>query len=134
MANIQWDVLYLLCSIDREREVLKDHLMEDLDYSLVPEEVWKKFTSWYGIEESSRVISRRVVEHGLYVKHCKVEVYLVEFKLALHPDIDSVVTKKFSRADNVGESPDALIFYHTHSKIGGDLIFAVYLANFYTPL
>ena len=77
--------------------------MEDLDYSLVPEEVWRKFASWYGIEESSQPIPRRVVEHGMFVKHCKVEVYLVEFKLALHPEVDSTVTKKFSRADTVGE-------------------------------
>ena len=78
-------------------------MMEDLDYSLVPEEVWKKFVSWYGIKESSRPISRRVVEHGLYGKHIKVEVYLVEFKLALHPDVDNIQSKKFSRADTVGE-------------------------------
>ena len=86
--------------------------MEDLDYSLVPEEVWKKFVSWYGIEESSRPISRRVVEHGLYVKHCKVEVYLVEFKLALHPDVDNIQSKKFSRADTVGEfcAPKRIMF------------------------
>ena len=77
--------------------------MEDLDYSLVPEEVWKKFVSWYGIEESSQPISRRVVEYGLYVKHYKVEVYLVEFKLALHPDVDTIQSMKFSRADTVGE-------------------------------
>ena len=99
-------ILYFLfvdCLIDLKREILKDHLMEDLDYSLVPEEGWRKFVSWYGIEESSRPIPRRVVEHGLYVKHCKVEVYLVEFKLALHPEVDSVITKKFSRADTVGE-------------------------------
>ena len=89
--------------IDREREILKDHLMEDLDYSLVPEEVWKKFVSWYGIEEASQLIPCHVVEHGLYMKHYKVEVYLVEFKLALHPDVDSCVTKKFSRADTFGE-------------------------------
>jgi len=77
--------------------------MEDLDYFLVPEEVWKKFVSWYGIEDISQPIPRQVLEHGLYVKHCKVEVYLVEFKLALHPEVDSFVTKKFSRADPVGE-------------------------------
>ena len=77
--------------------------MEDLDYSLVPEEVWKKFVSWYGIEESSQPICRRVVEHGLYVKHCKVELHLVEFKLALHPDVENVQSKRFSRADTVGE-------------------------------
>ena len=77
--------------------------MEGVDYSLVPEEVWRKFASWYGIEESSQPIPRRVVEHGMYVKYYKVEVYLVEFKLALHPEVDSTVTKKFSRADTVGE-------------------------------
>ena len=93
----------LLCLKDREREVLKDHLMEDLDYSLVPEEVWRKFVSWYGIEELSRPIPRYVVEHGLHVKHCKVEIYFVEFKLALHPEVKSIVTKKFSRADTIGE-------------------------------
>ena len=27
----------------------------------------------------------------------------MEFKLALHPDVDSCVSKKFSRADTVGE-------------------------------
>jgi len=77
--------------------------MEDLDYSPVPEEVWKKFVSWYGIDDKSQPIPRRVVEHGLYVKHCKVEVYFVEFKLALHPEVDSFVIKKFSRTDTVGE-------------------------------
>ena len=93
----------LCISVDRDGATLKDHLMEDLDYSLVPEEVWKKFVAWYGLEESSKAIPRKVVEHGLYVKHCKVEVYLVEFKLALHPDVNAYQTKKFSRADTVGE-------------------------------
>jgi len=77
--------------------------MEDLDYSLIPKEVWQKFVSWFGIEELSRPIPRYMVEHGMYVKHCKVEVYLVEFKLALHPEVDSFVTKRFSRADTVGK-------------------------------
>ena len=77
--------------------------MEDKDYALVPEEVWKKLVLWYGIEESSRPISRHVVEYGLYVKHCKVEVYFVEFKLALHPDVDTIEAKEFSRLDTVGE-------------------------------
>ena len=77
--------------------------MEDLDYSLVPEEVWKKFVLWYGIEESSHPIPRRVVEHGLYVKHCKVEVYFVKLRLALHPDVDTYEVKNLSRADTVGE-------------------------------
>ncbi len=43
-----------------------------------------------------------MVEHGLYMKHCKVEVYLLEFKLAMHPKTNETVTKMFSRADTVG--------------------------------
>ena len=96
-------MIYLCFCVDQDGETLKDHLQEDLDYSLVPEEVWKKFVAWYGLEKSSKPILRKVVEHGLYIKHCKVEVYLVEFKLALHPDVKTYQTKKFSRADTVGE-------------------------------
>jgi hypothetical protein len=46
---------------------------------------------------------RKVVEHGLYMKHCKVEVYLLEFKLSLHSRQNDVITKQFSRASSVGE-------------------------------
>ena len=46
---------------------------------------------------------RKVVEHGLYMKHCQVEVYLLEFKLCTHANPSDVVTEKFSRACTVGE-------------------------------
>ena len=62
-------LLNLLCTSNRSE--IKDHLMEDLDCSLVPEEVWKKFVSWYGIQEASQPIPRCVVEYGLHVKHSK---------------------------------------------------------------
>ena len=42
------------------------------------------------------------MEHGLYMKHCKVEVYLLEFKLFLHPKLNEPVNKSFSRADTIG--------------------------------
>ena len=42
------------------------------------------------------------MEHGLYMKHWKVEVYLLEFKLSLHPKLNEPVTKSFSRADTIG--------------------------------
>ena len=43
------------------------------------------------------------MEYGLYMKHCKVEVYLLEFKLCVHPKLNEHVVKSFSRADTVGE-------------------------------
>ena len=43
------------------------------------------------------------MEHGMYVKNCKVEVYLMEFKLSQHSDPETLVTKQFSKGDTVGE-------------------------------
>ena len=30
---------------------LKEHLIEELDYVLLPEEAWTKIHSWYGLQE-----------------------------------------------------------------------------------
>ncbi|CAI8056970.1 Ubiquitin carboxyl-terminal hydrolase 4 [Geodia barretti] len=86
-----------------ESHALKEHLMEELDYSLVPESAWNKLVVWYGVSDTSRPVARTVVEYGLYMKHCKVEVYLLNFKLSLHPKLSETVTKSFSRADTVAE-------------------------------
>ena len=77
--------------------------MEELDYFLLPEAAWTKLTSWYGLSQNSRPLARKVVEHGMYMKHCKVEVYLLEFKLSLHPNLNSTKPQRFSRADTVGD-------------------------------
>ena len=82
---------------------LKELLMEELDYSLVPEEGWVKLVEWYGMARGSRPIARKVVEYGLYMKVLKVEVYLLEFKLAVHPVLNKHTIKEFTRADTVGE-------------------------------
>ena len=77
--------------------------MEELSYFLLPETAWNKLTSWYGLSENSSVIVRKVVEHGMYMKHCKVEVYLLEFKLCVHPNFNNVKPHSFSRGDTVGD-------------------------------
>ncbi len=38
------------------------------------------------------------------MKHCKVEVYLLEFKLCVYSNQDEIVVKQFSRADTVGKA------------------------------
>ena len=48
-------------------------------------------------------IERHVIEQGMFVKHCKVEVYLMDLKLSENSDINTVVTKQFSRAATIGE-------------------------------
>lgn len=38
------------------------------------------------------------------MKHCKVEVYLLELKLCENNNMDNVVTRHFSKADTIGKT------------------------------
>uniref|UniRef100_A0AAR2L7P0 Ubiquitin carboxyl-terminal hydrolase 15 n=1 Tax=Pygocentrus nattereri TaxID=42514 RepID=A0AAR2L7P0_PYGNA len=80
---------------------IKEHLIDELDYILVPTEGWNKLVSWYGLTESQEPIARKVVEQGMFVKHCKVEVYLTELKLCEDSNMDNIVTRRFSKADTI---------------------------------
>uniref|UniRef100_A0A8C2Z5U6 Ubiquitin carboxyl-terminal hydrolase n=1 Tax=Cyclopterus lumpus TaxID=8103 RepID=A0A8C2Z5U6_CYCLU len=87
----------------RDGDVLaiKEHLIDELDYILVPTEGWNKLVSWYGLTENQEPIARKVVEQGMFVKHCKVEVYLTELKLCEDSNMDNVITRRFSKADTI---------------------------------
>ena len=43
------------------------------------------------------------MEYGTYVKHLKVEVYLIDLKLTLHPHTNEIKTHSFSRADTISK-------------------------------
>ncbi|XP_006892978.1 PREDICTED: ubiquitin carboxyl-terminal hydrolase 4 isoform X2 [Elephantulus edwardii] len=86
---------------DPESQTLKEHLIDELDYVLVPTEAWNKLLNWYGCVEGQQPIVRKVVEHGLFVKHCKVEVYLLELKLCENSDPSNVLSCHFSKADTI---------------------------------
>ncbi|KAF6313728.1 ubiquitin specific peptidase 4 [Rhinolophus ferrumequinum] len=86
---------------DPESQTLKEHLIDELDYVLVPTEAWNKLLDWYGCVEGQQPIVRKVVEHGLFVKHCKVEVYLLELKLCENSDPTNVLSCHFSKADTI---------------------------------
>uniref|UniRef100_A0A8C7ZHU5 Ubiquitin carboxyl-terminal hydrolase n=1 Tax=Oryzias sinensis TaxID=183150 RepID=A0A8C7ZHU5_9TELE len=81
--------------------LLKEHLIDELDYILVPTEGWNKLVSWYGLTEGQEPIARKVVEQGMFVKHCKVEVYLTELKLCEDSNMDNMITRRFSKADTI---------------------------------
>ncbi|KAM7095959.1 ubiquitin carboxyl-terminal hydrolase 4 isoform 2-T2 [Ciconia maguari] len=86
---------------DPETQSLKEHLIDELDYVLVPTEAWNKLVTWYGCIDGQQPIVRKVVEYGLFVKHYKVEVYLLELKLCESSDPDNVISCHFSKADTV---------------------------------
>ncbi|XP_072175057.1 ubiquitin carboxyl-terminal hydrolase 4-like [Diadema setosum] len=87
--------------VDGQVGTLKEHLIDELDYVLVPTEAWNLLTKWYGVVANQPPMPRKVVEYGMFVKHCKVEVYLMEFKLCEHSEPDKVISQKFSKADTI---------------------------------
>lgn len=45
---------------DPESQTLKEHLIDELDYVLVPTEAWNKLVNWYGCVEGQQPIVRKV--------------------------------------------------------------------------
>ncbi|GCB66809.1 hypothetical protein scyTo_0010148, partial [Scyliorhinus torazame] len=43
-----------------DSQSLKEHLIDELDYILVPTEGWNKLVSWYGLLENQEPIARKV--------------------------------------------------------------------------
>ena len=94
---------FLLYIVDVKNNILKEHLIDELDYNLMPTKAWEKLVAWYGLVEGQQPIQRKVVEHGMYLKQCKVEVYLIEFKLCQNSDLETVVLRHFSKGDTIGK-------------------------------
>ncbi|KAF3696383.1 Ubiquitin carboxyl-terminal hydrolase 15 [Channa argus] len=77
---------------------LKERLVEDEDFVLVPAEAWHKLLAWYGMVECQPPLERKVVD---LPSTLKVEVYPIEIFLCLHSNMDNIITAKFSRVDNI---------------------------------
>lgn len=51
---------------DGETQSLKEHLIAQLDYVLVPSSAWQKLVSWYGCIEGQQPIVRKVRVGGAW--------------------------------------------------------------------
>ncbi|KAM4737720.1 ubiquitin carboxyl-terminal hydrolase 11 [Anableps anableps] len=77
---------------------LKERLVENEDFVLVPSEAWHKLLRWYGTVDGQPALERKVVD---LPSTLKVEVYPVEIFLCLHSNMESVVSARFSRTDSI---------------------------------
>jgi len=80
---------------------IREQMIDDIDYVLMPEEAWKILVREFGLTHGQAPIARKVVEHGMFVKHCKVEVYKNDFLLAENSNLGKTYKKKFSKADTL---------------------------------
>uniref|UniRef100_A0A8D0A3L1 Ubiquitin carboxyl-terminal hydrolase n=1 Tax=Sander lucioperca TaxID=283035 RepID=A0A8D0A3L1_SANLU len=79
---------------------LKERLVENEDFMLVPAEAWHRLLAWYGTVDGQPPLERKVVD---LPSTLKVEVYPIEIFLCLHSNMENVITAKFSRADSIRE-------------------------------
>ena len=56
--NLIRETTYFINYTDIESDTLKDHLMDTLDYALLPKPVWDLLVSWYGLSVGSQPICR----------------------------------------------------------------------------
>ena len=86
---------------------IREHMINELDYVQVPEEAWHMLVAEFGLKDNvegiSSAVKRKVVEHGMFVKQLKVEVYLMEFRLAENSNPEEQKKKKFSKSDTLEE-------------------------------
>lgn len=57
---MQLTIACLCVFLDGDVLAIKEHLIDELDYILVPTEGWNKLVSWYGLTESQEPIARKV--------------------------------------------------------------------------
>uniref|UniRef100_A0A8C2KZK5 Ubiquitin carboxyl-terminal hydrolase n=1 Tax=Cyprinus carpio TaxID=7962 RepID=A0A8C2KZK5_CYPCA len=62
---------------DHESQTLKEHLIDELDYVLVPTEAWNKLVSWYGCLEGQKPIIRKVPRLSLYIEYSFVVLHIM---------------------------------------------------------
>ncbi|XP_061782016.2 ubiquitin carboxyl-terminal hydrolase 11 isoform X2 [Nerophis lumbriciformis] len=84
---------------------LKERLVENEDFVLVPAQVWHKLLAWYGMVKEQPPLERKVVD---LPSTLKVEVYPVELFLCLHSNMDNITTAQFSRTDNIQSIQSAM--------------------------
>ena len=69
------------------------------------EEACEGLEKQFGVEDNmegrSTAVKRKVVEHGMFVKQFKVEVYYIEFQLAENSNLEETKKKKFSKSDTL---------------------------------
>ena len=113
---------------------IRDHMIDELDYALVPDEAWDMIVKMFGVSEGQEPVKRKVVEHGMFVKHCKVEVYFIEFQLAENSSLEDIKKKKFSKSDTLEHIQNVM---RTEFNIGSDAdtrLWNKYSSNTYEQL
>ncbi|XP_067933232.1 ubiquitin carboxyl-terminal hydrolase 4-like [Watersipora subatra] len=62
--------------------VLKENLIESINFTVIPENIWKMLLKCYGIVDGQEPLARCVIEVGTFSKSLRVEVYGLDLFLS----------------------------------------------------
>ncbi|XP_052228485.1 uncharacterized protein LOC127842801 isoform X2 [Dreissena polymorpha] len=113
---------------------LKEHLIDTLDYILIPAEGWDRLLTWYSMAEGQEPLPRKVIEEGVYSKARKVEVYPWHLKVAENSTPDNTVLMQFSRVDTIEQLEVAMRREFNINKGKEVRLWNRYMTNMYEPL
>lgn len=91
----------LVIQLKRQDDIgLRETLLENHDYMLLPEQVWVAFQKWYG---GGPPVPRNVINTGtVQDDRLAVEIYPLRIRLTVTPN-ESQLTVRVSKQDTVGE-------------------------------
>ncbi|KAH3816326.1 hypothetical protein DPMN_117840 [Dreissena polymorpha] len=113
---------------------LKEHLIDTLDYILIPAEGWDRLLTWYSMAEGQEPLPRKVIEEGVYSKALKVEVYPWHLKVAENSTPDNHVVLQFSRVDTIEQLEVAMRREFNINEDKEVRLWNRYMTNMYEPL
>jgi len=111
---------------DPNTHCFKECLVEEIDYNVVSADEWRALYETFKMTDGQKPESRKVrrekylvrktpytlltalydlkaIDQGRFVKHCKIEIYLLELLLVENSKPQNVVKRKFSKVDTVGK-------------------------------
>ena len=90
--------------------------MEGGDYKLINKEGWNELVNSFGIVNGQEPLKRSVIEHGLFSKETKVEIYPLHLKLCLFNSLEKIIDKDISKSTTLGKRQFHYFFVICFSK------------------
>ena len=81
---------------------VREHLLEGSEFKLINELGWKRLLAQFGMVEGQEPLQRTVIEHGIFQKEAKVEIYPLRLHICLFKNLENEIDKLISKTTTLG--------------------------------
>uniref|UniRef100_A0A7M5VFF9 Ubiquitin carboxyl-terminal hydrolase n=2 Tax=Clytia hemisphaerica TaxID=252671 RepID=A0A7M5VFF9_9CNID len=76
---------------------VREHLLEGSEFKLINKRGWKRLLTQFGLAEGQEPLQRTVIEHGIFRKEAKVEIYPLRLQICLFKNLENEIVKMISK-------------------------------------